>query len=112
MSVLLDALAVAAGSFAGGFAGAMTRDLRRRLRGPETPQAVCGCKHSLALHDPTTGRCSSTVGDWYWQEEWDEGAQELVNRKKWNPCPCRQYVGPRPIDSVFAPPMLPPSDLT
>ena len=27
----------------------------------------------------------------------------------WVPCTCRQYVGPRPIDEVFAPRLLPPS---
>jgi hypothetical protein len=26
------------------------------------------------------------------------------------PCTCRQYVGPRPIDEVFVPRVLPPSD--
>jgi hypothetical protein len=25
------------------------------------------------------------------------------------PCTCRQYVGPRPIDEVFAPRLLPPT---
>ena len=27
----------------------------------------------------------------------------------WVPCTCRQYVGPRPIDEVFLPRLLPPT---
>lgn len=26
------------------------------------------------------------------------------------PCTCQRYVGPLPIDQVFSPPLLPPSD--
>jgi hypothetical protein len=83
-----------------------------RRRGPQPVQALCGCKHSLAMHDPQNGTCSATVGDWHWEEVWDPAAEELVNRRVWKTCPCRQYVGPRPIDSVFAPPLLPPGDLS
>jgi hypothetical protein len=29
-------------------------------------------------------------------------------RQTWVACRCRQYIGPRPIDEVFAPRLLPP----
>ncbi|MGY1839105.1 MULTISPECIES: hypothetical protein [unclassified Modestobacter] len=77
---------------------------RRRNVGPALPQAVCGCGHPLSQHDPEQGICHSEVA-----------RDAYTKRGKWAghtwvSCSCRQYVGPRPIDEVFAPRLLPPGD--
>lgn len=63
--------------------------------------AMCNCRHPLSSHDPDTNRCHETDRreGFYTPGEWS--TRDI-------PCPCRQYVGPRPIDQVFSPRILPP----
>ncbi|WP_433364162.1 hypothetical protein [Streptosporangium sp. CA-115845] len=68
---------------------------RRRPSKPIKP--VCGCGHELAYHDPATGECHglkavdkhNRYGDWIGKEQ--------VR------CTCRQYTGPTPLPTVYAP---------
>lgn len=66
----------------------LARPLRRQ-RPPAVP--TCQCRHPLAVHDPRTNRCD-----------------EMIRRRatdtsfsRWEQCPCRRYVGPVPLSSVF-----------
>ena len=76
----------------------------RRSRVPATPVAVCGCGHSLSEHDPKADTCHAEVA----RPAYDRKGRWAGN--DWVACRCRQYIGPRPIDEVFAPRLLPPSD--
>lgn len=68
-----------------------------RGRGTKAPKAVCGCGHELAFHDPETQGC--------------HGRNQRVKHNKWGdkigfehvPCTCRQYDGPTPLPTVYAP---------
>lgn len=62
------------------------------------PQPICGCRHGLHAHDPKTGVCHERVQ----LNNWDE-------KTKWGDCKCRQYTGPRPIDQIWIPEVLPPN---
>lgn len=83
--------------------------LAGRLTGVRTvrsdmPRATCGCDHDLSLHDPETKKCHAEIAR---QVHDDYGYWVSY---EWVPCPCRQYIGPKPIEEVFAPPYLPPSE--
>ncbi|MEU6709967.1 hypothetical protein ABZ897_00695 [Nonomuraea sp. NPDC046802] len=70
---------------------------RRTPKPPAPPKAICGCRHELAYHDPATSECHGTnavdkhnrFGDWVGEEQ--------VR------CTCRQYVGPTPLPTIYAP---------
>jgi hypothetical protein len=49
---------------------------------------VCGCEHHRAMHDPKTNACHG--------KEYEGGG--VYSR-----CTCRQYVGPEPLPSYYAP---------
>jgi hypothetical protein len=95
-------LAVGAALLAAGYLGG--RLGRRRSRSPATPVAVCGCGHPLSQHDPQTNTCHAEVP----RDAYDRKGRWAGHT--WVACSCRQYVGPRPIDEVFAPRLLPPQD--
>lgn len=62
------------------------------------PRPVCGCEHGLAFHDRQTGACHATVQrPTKFDKVYGPVAFEAV------PCTCRHYVGPVPLDEVFAP---------
>ena len=78
------------------------RALPGRRKGPgspKLPEAVCGCTHHHAYHDPGTGECKAAVrgsplsrnqyGNW---DAWEQA-----------PCACRKYSGPLPLPEVYAP---------
>ena len=77
---------------------------RRRPSGPPPPPvATCGCGHPLAQHDREASTCHAEIPrDAFKFGRWAGHT--------WVRCPCRQYIGPRPIDEVFAPRLLPPLD--
>lgn len=75
------------------------RGRRARRPAPE-PKPVCGCEHHMALHDRETGVCNGAITVELWNRH-----NERAGRRQ-DPCPCRQYVGPEPITSVWAPPLL------
>jgi hypothetical protein len=90
-------LAAGAGILAAGF---LTGRLARRRSPASAPlAAICGCGCSLALHDPKTGvyhgqiKRGSAMDGYYYE-----------------PCTCQQYVGPKPIEDLFAPQYLPPAE--
>lgn len=78
--------------------------LRRRPAPPPPVTPVCGCGHTLSQHDPQRHTCHAEVR----RDAFDRRGRWAGNT--WVPCTCRQYVGPLPIDEVFAPPLLPPLD--
>jgi hypothetical protein len=76
------------------------RFLPGRRKGPRPPkpvEAVCGCTHHHAVHDPKTGACNASVpvnrysksGDWTGHD--------------YRPCACVNYSGPLPLPEYFAP---------
>ena len=67
---------------------------------PVTP--LCGCGHALSQHDRETSTCYAELR----RDTFDKRGRWAGHT--WVPCTCRQYVGPRPIDEVFAPRLLPP----
>jgi len=62
--------------------------LPSRRRRPNPKKAICGCTHHLALHDPETRECSSTVP----VPIYDSTGEVRGYERK--PCACRQYIGP------------------
>jgi hypothetical protein len=68
-----------------------------RRRSPKSPKPVCGCRHELAYHDPATGECHGmkTVDKHNRYGEWI-GEEQVT-------CTCRQYDGPTPLPTVYAP---------
>lgn len=74
------------------------RFLPARRRHPKPPKPVCGCSHQLAFHDPATGECHGKVEV---ETRWDR----LGDPVAWSQaqCTCRQYDGPTPLPTVYAP---------
>jgi hypothetical protein len=75
----------------------------RPLAPPKPVPARCGCKHDLAMHDPNTNQCHGLNRQKLWGPQGQDYGYGNVQ------CTCRQYNGPRPIDQVFAPQILPPA---
>lgn len=80
--------------------------LHSRHRPPKQPVPICGCHHHLALHDPETGHCHATMSV---ADDWERIYNDALRRDEVKPihfidvsCTCRQYVGPEPVDIVFA----------
>jgi hypothetical protein len=102
VSALVEVLAgMATGSALTGIGIVYGRRLGRRDRQTAEPRPICTCDHPLSSHDPDTDKCHGRTNERY-----------SDRRGGWvtDPCPCRQYVGPRPIDQVFQPRMLPPGE--
>jgi hypothetical protein len=93
-------LLVGAALLAIGFLGGRLGRRRPGLPPPMTP--VCGCGHALSLHDRETFTCYAELR----RDNHDKRGRWTGH--SWVPCTCRQYIGPRPIDEVFAPRVLPP----
>ena len=98
VSLVVGAVLVAVGFVAGRIGR------RRPPAPPANPQPVCGCGHPLSQHDTGTNTCYAELR----RDTYDKRGRWAGN--SWVPCTCRQYVGPRPIDEVFAPRVLPPAD--
>jgi hypothetical protein len=102
LSLVVGGVLLAAGYLGGRLGG--WRAARARARTPQVPLPMCTCGHPLSQHDPKEHTCHAEV------------ARDAFNwaghrsGQTWVACRCRQYVGPRPIDEVFAPRLLPPSD--
>jgi hypothetical protein len=95
-------LLVGAALLAVGFLGGR---LSRRTRAapPALPAPLCGCGHTLSQHDTESNTCYAELR----RDTFDKRGR--FSGVAWVPCTCRQYVGPRPIDEVFMPRLLPPS---
>ena len=95
MSADLSALVYIAGIIVfffvliGGAAGLIVWHGNRELKAEQKAmegKPFCGCGHHRAMHDPATNECH-------------EQAKDDDERR----CPCRQYVGPEPLPSYYAP---------
>lgn len=72
---------------------------------------VCGCGHNFSFHDPQTGKCHATARQatkWERDEGYDPGYDEPEDEMvavEWEtvPCPCRRYVGPEPLTTLYSP---------
>lgn len=96
ISLLVGGVLLAVGYIAG--------RIGRRRPGPPPPVTpLCGCGHALSQHDRSTSTCYAELR----RDTFDRRGR--WSGHSWVPCTCRQYVGPRPIDEVFAPRLLPPS---
>ena len=96
VSLLVGAALLAVGFLSG-------RLSRRKPAAPAAPPApLCGCGHTLSQHDTETNTCYAELR----RDSYDKRGRWAGHT--WVPCTCRQYVGPRPIDEVFAPRLLPP----
>ena len=85
-------------------AGYVAGRLQRRRAAPPRPMTpVCGCGHPLSQHDPESSTCYAELR----RDSYDKRGRWAGHT--WVACSCRQYIGPRPIDEVFAPRVLPPS---
>ncbi|MBT2451466.1 hypothetical protein J7F03_31270 [Streptomyces sp. ISL-43] len=72
-------------------------EARAKARQLDPPQPVCGCGHHFSFHDPEARSC-------HHQNKLETSylfggitGNELVA------CDCRQYVGPEPLPTVYAP---------
>ena len=78
----------------------------QRKPAPPPPQMtpLCGCGHPLSQHDREHNTCHAELR----RDSFDRRGRWAGHT--WVPCTCRQYVGPRPIDEVFVPRLLPPTE--
>lgn len=69
-----------------------------RERAEKKLQPLCGCTHHVAYHDPDSGVCNAAVQV---ATRWDYYRKPI--EWKHRACGCRQYIGPRPLDTIYAP---------
>jgi hypothetical protein len=91
LSLLIGGVLLGTGWLVGRFAPG-------RRQGPKPVTPICGCEHHLAHHDPKTGQCGAEDRRVIKRDR----AQEPIAWEA-TPCTCKQYSGPIPIDSVYAP---------
>ncbi|MDF9814074.1 hypothetical protein M2266_003305 [Streptomyces sp. SPB162] len=60
------------------------------------PEAICGCTHHLAKHDKQ-GKCHEVVQA---PTAWDAEKKPVSYEAR--PCNCQQYIGPRPLETLYA----------
>lgn len=91
LEMLTGAALLAAGWMTGRFVPA-------RRRPPKQPKPVCGCGHEIAYHDPKTSECHGRVEE---ATKYDPfGSATAWKRVQ---CTCRQYDGPTPLPTIYAP---------
>ena len=88
--------------FGGGICGFIKREFDRRHERKLTkingPRPICGCVHHFSFHNRETGRCMHPVRT---AVEWDEYGDAI--RWEMQQCGCQRYVGPQPLESLYAP---------
>jgi hypothetical protein len=77
--------------------GICVRSLPGKRRNLQQVKPVCGCEHHYSMHDPKTGACHSEITVTTYDEH------GLWNGRTYRPCTCRQYSGPEPLPSYYAP---------
>jgi hypothetical protein len=87
ISLAAGAIILAIGSLGGFVVGRVTG---RTKTSPPPSLYTCTCDHPLSAHDPKTGRCADQV--------WRRGSFDVM--ADWDKCPCRQYVGERPLTEL------------
>lgn len=85
------------GAGVGAVVGRLSR--RKTPSVPTDPPPICGCGDNYALHDPTTRMCFGTRRQSVYNKPTASYYDETVQ------CPCRQYVGPIPVDSFTSMPV-------
>jgi hypothetical protein len=93
MTVLEGALLLLAGILIGIRLGRLPP--RRKV--PKPVQAVCGCTHHYAMHDPKTGKCNAAVA----VDKYSRDGSWIGNEHK--PCACLRYSGPEPLPTYYSP---------
>ncbi|WP_433492115.1 hypothetical protein [Nocardia grenadensis] len=88
--------AVGAGLIAIGWIGGRFGS-RRRTGSKNAVTARCGHGHDLAMHDRETGKCHAQLR-----------RKDIHELRVWVGCNCRRYTGPKPLEEVFSPPIVPP----
>ncbi|MFI6813201.1 hypothetical protein ACIBG7_12355 [Nonomuraea sp. NPDC050328] len=68
-----------------------------RRRQPQI-KAICGCGHRLAYHDVANGQCHGRVEIVTHYNAYGEEVAWGTEQ-----CTCRQYDGPTPLPTVYAP---------
>ena len=67
--------------------GMVTWTDRREIKDKQG-KPICGCDHHRAMHDPKTNECHG---------------KDYEGNGVYARCTCRQYVGPEPLPSYYAP---------
>lgn len=93
MTQYLD-FVVGAALLAAGYIGGR---VHRPRKTSDTPRAICACGHSFGEHGET-GHCRAEV------------SRPAGIVREWVPCACVKYVGPKPIEDLYSPGFLPPTD--
>jgi hypothetical protein len=101
----MDPLSLAVGAAILAAGHATGRLSKRPPRPRHHAQATCDCGHPLAMHDPASNECH---GETLTHDV--HNPQGFLIGNQLRPCTCRQYIGPRPVESLFATPTLPPRD--
>jgi hypothetical protein len=97
--VIEGAAILLAGILIGVLAG---RLLSHRGRREERPKgAMCECQHSIAYHDRQTGHCAGMRNV---ASKWNEFGDPVAWTEQ--PCTCRRYIGPEPLQEFYAPEIL------
>ncbi len=90
LELIEGAAILAAGLGVGSFTGR-----RRRPKPPKAVKPICGCEHHLSLHDPKSNRCFG------YDKRPSSYRDGMTVAWRFDPCTCRQYVGPKPAESFF-----------
>lgn len=104
----MDPITLAVGAAIAALSFLAGRRSRRRELTPDKREAICGCGHRLAFHDPVTSECHGEVrGEPLRYDRYDEPTAWKQAR-----CACRQYEGHVPPDQIVANfrPQLPASE--
>jgi hypothetical protein len=104
ISMLAGAALFGAGWSFGGASSLVKRVTHPRSGDSGTPRPECTCGHWLSSHDKE-GHChADTERAARWNPMGSPMSFEYV------PCACQQYIGPRPLEELFAQATLPPMD--
>lgn len=88
-----------------GFVIGRATSKKKVVKAPRPELPYCGCEHGLHDHDPKTGECHGLMdGDPLRYDDFHHPTAYKQVR-----CTCKQYTGPRPIDQIWIPEVLPPN---
>lgn len=76
-----------------------SRDTKVRSKEtPVDPAPVCGCGHHYSFHNPESKLCMHTART---AVHWNASGTPV----KWGhlQCGCQRYIGPQPLDTLYAP---------
>lgn len=110
--LLIALAALAAGGWANSLIGRILEHRRELAASPSSDpsEPACGCGHHIAFHDPKVGKCHDQAKvpvRWQIEPQADGGTKQVPVEWEARPCPCRRYVGPEPLATLYAPEMAP-----